>query len=829
MSQRGAFCINAATLGLTTTGSQSSSPRAAAANQKPGEAEQQLEQARKTLGNPGEDEKAGELKREQLQTVKNELEQSPRDLPDTEPPSIETLFATPSLRGGADASAVGSTASEDQTQFNASSEPTSTEHYRNQLKKLRGICGDAAMMNFELNSIFLKRLEEIDCMDQQSGGDSNVTPQLRLVTFQDWVDLLLHVNYIIFGNMSAMEVEAYEKIMNCFQSVRGEQQQALDENRKLRKDICAIIKLVQEAFHHNIWNTDEMCLETLTVNQLLGLQADQTRPESEAEKVTKCMRSLANEVAAKHDEVCHLQDQMCALDEVVQTARQKIILKDKCIAQLNQQLMELQDCLSSMTQGSNTKASLTEDYDVDFNHEDFTSCLFEGLNEKDQQASELLRMLNKELTEFIDLISKKDFQAMECRRKLLSCFFERINCDRADTLRKLENLRTQLRALDCNLDQLDAPIACSTQVTEDDFDIQLIDALRRRLWNINECNKELNSRCQRLEVQHRVELMEIRCLYEAERSINVKNCEALKQIADLLSKLRCSDLSYEEIYTDKSANNPFCVAIMEMYEKLNKLENSGEQEKQLLTNERLVCQIQSLQNALFDREQQIEQLRSTLNGYIDLNETNRLKDEISALKQKNTEQSQKVLEIASLLKAQEEERQKLCQNNEELMNNYEEQAKKLRRADREVQNLQDCMVQLEKRQDELKTERNLLREEVTALKEKDAKRSGRERALGDQLRSRQAELDKSRCLVRDMQNHLKQEERQHKETLDRLCQANEDIRQQMRAVACECKQMQLKLNLIPHPQLQTADERERAAATDYRIVPQVEGCADQIG
>lgn len=88
--------------------------------------------------------------------------------------------------------------------------------------------------------------------------------------------------------------------------------------------------------------------------------------------------------------------------------------------------MELQDCLSSMTQGSNTKASLTEDYDVDFNHEDFTSCLFEGLNEKDQQASELLRMLNKELTEFIDLISKKDFQAMECRRKLLSCFFERI-------------------------------------------------------------------------------------------------------------------------------------------------------------------------------------------------------------------------------------------------------------------------------------------------------------------------------------------------------------------------------------------------------------------
>lgn len=85
--------------------------------------------------------------------------------------------------------------------------------------------------------------------------------------------------------MSAMEVEAYEKIMNCFQSVRGEQQQAQDENRKLRKDMCAIIKLVQHAFHHNTWNTDDMCLETLTVNQLLGIQGDQARPESETEKV----------------------------------------------------------------------------------------------------------------------------------------------------------------------------------------------------------------------------------------------------------------------------------------------------------------------------------------------------------------------------------------------------------------------------------------------------------------------------------------------------------------------------------------------------------------
>lgn len=50
------------------------------------------------------------------------------------------------------------------------------------------------------------------------------------------------------------------------------------------------------------------------------------------------MKSLASEVAAKHDEICHLQSQLVALDEVVQTARQKLLLKDQCIAQLNQQV-----------------------------------------------------------------------------------------------------------------------------------------------------------------------------------------------------------------------------------------------------------------------------------------------------------------------------------------------------------------------------------------------------------------------------------------------------------------------------------------------------------
>lgn len=115
-----------------------------------------------------------------------------------------------------------------------------------------------------------------------------------------------------------------------------------------------------------------------------------------------------------------------------------------------------------------------------------------------------------------------------------------------------------------------------------------------------------------------------------------------------------------------------------------------------------------------------------INGYADISETNQLKDEISALKLKNckenigihniyevisnlnnlytAEQSQKVCEIAKLLKAEQDERQSLCENYEQLMDSSEEKQKELRRANRELQSLRDRLAQVESQLCELSTE-----------------------------------------------------------------------------------------------------------------------------
>lgn len=85
--------------------------------------------------------------------------------------------------------------------------------------------------------------------------------------------------------------------------------------------------------------------------------------------------------------------------------------------------------MSKMTKDSCNDAmreNFARDSDLESCNLDASSCLFESLNEKDQQESELLRMLNFELSEFIELVKKQDFSAIDRRRKLLSCFFERI-------------------------------------------------------------------------------------------------------------------------------------------------------------------------------------------------------------------------------------------------------------------------------------------------------------------------------------------------------------------------------------------------------------------
>ncbi|XP_017056827.1 LOW QUALITY PROTEIN: kinectin [Drosophila ficusphila] len=685
-------------------------------------------------------------------------------------------------------------------QCNSSMESMSTDYYRCLIKKLRDDTGDAADVNFELNNIFLKRLDEIDCLDGQS-GDAMYTSQLRLVTYQEWVDFLLNVNSVILGNMSDLEEEAYGKIMNCFQSVQGEQQQAIEENRKLRKDMCSIIKFVQNAYHRGHWDKEGISLETLSVNQMLGLGTNQTLPESESEKMGECMKSLVNEMAAKHDEVLHLKSQICALDEAVVTATQKLLLKDQAIAQLHQQLKEMNESISNMSEDTpceGPSANAIKDVKQDqmikecvsntITVDTITNDLLENLSMQDSQESEMLRILNEELNDFFELHSKQEYPAMERSRKRLSCFFEKIKSERDDAVEKLESIRSYLRILQTDQDLLSlSTISFETGCGDPDY--QVLEALRRRLNTLCQNNRELHGKCQRLDTESKIKISELEAKIELECGYNQKSAEILKEIADLICKMRSTEFSYDEIYDESLTENPFCMALTEILEA-----RSVQVESQMVCNEKLACQIERLQGNLKDRDDQINQLQSMIRTYSDFSENNRLKGEIHELKKRNCDLSRKVREMTGMVNTQEEQRVTLCTKYEGLLESFEGQCEELNGAKKKVQSLQSRLEQLEQLQDELRTERKMLREEVICLKDKEAVSAGRERALNDQLKNSQQDVGRNRLLVRDMQGQLQQSDAEHREKVKKLEATIENYRDQMKCLVIKVQDMQTRLN-----------------------------------
>ncbi|KMY90362.1 uncharacterized protein Dsimw501_GD21966, isoform I [Drosophila simulans] len=459
-------------------------------------------------------------------------------------------------------------------QCTASTEAMTTDHYRCLIQKLRDANGDAGNMSFELNSIFLKRLDEIDCLDEREGDDTH-TCQLRLVTFQEWVDFLLHVNSVILGNVSDLEKEAYSKIVSCCQSVQVRQQHTLEENRRLREDICAIIERVQTSPHCNNFDFNGISLETLTVNQLRGVGKDHAHAECESEKMSESMRSLVGEIAAKHDEIGELKSQINALDEVVHTARQKLLLKDQCIAQLNQQLQEITRCIESRDQ-----ASMEESPNDTLTADAITSDMLEDLSIHDIQESEMLRLLNTELNDLLDLHDKQEFQTIESWRKRLSCFIGKLASEREDTVKKLESIRSNLKILQSDLDHscLNS-IDSESRPCNQDADAQMLEALRRRLLSLSQVNRELHGKYQRLDTESKIKISELEARLESEIGVYQRNNDVLREIAELLCSLGSKEFSYNEIYDESSKENPFCTTIAQMFAQ------TFEQEKNQVTIE----------------------------------------------------------------------------------------------------------------------------------------------------------------------------------------------------------------------------------------------------
>lgn len=72
----------------------------------------------------------------------------------------------------------------------------------------------------------------------------------------------------------------------------------------------------------------------------------------------------------------------------------------------------------------------------------------------------------------------------------------------------MDALRSNLRDLNCNLDEMESSFGSSTKI-EVESDALIVETLRRRMQSLNESNKELNVRCQRLDAQYKGEYTDL--------------------------------------------------------------------------------------------------------------------------------------------------------------------------------------------------------------------------------------------------------------------------------------------------------------------------------
>uniref|UniRef100_A0A1B0APV9 Uncharacterized protein n=1 Tax=Glossina palpalis gambiensis TaxID=67801 RepID=A0A1B0APV9_9MUSC len=498
-----------------------------------------------------------------------------------------------------------------------------TEYFEKQLQKYSNsdlLVGDSAKLSEQINGVFLNRLQDID-------NNADGHRDLKLITYQEWVDILLKMNQSIITNMEELESEVAERLQCLRQKVNTDcRRSQSDELLKCRQDINSLIRIVQNAYHNDTWDFQGLSFETISLSQILcdgetERNAQYMRnTDTVIETKLHCnIKALAVEVAEKHDEIQALKRQVVCMEDEMQNAQKKIQLKEEIIKELRSDLkctnakLVSRSCLqanfdmapvnlenqtvarSDAAQGADCSA-LTLIGDC--------CTQLDTLSRSESIEQQKLKMLEDELNEYFKMNEECNKQKLETHRKHLLDIFQKSEIEKIEACRKLDFIRRKL--MDMEASAAEANYDCDTgfsSTSENDKDFKIVESVRNRLRKLSETSFELKKRVQKLELENN----ELETSLTAEKEYSECNSRTLKQVADLLCSMINKQFSYTDIYNKECTINPFCDAIVQIKGQYQ------EQESQLfralaLKNKK----IEELGKALLDREREYSDMRRSV-------------------------------------------------------------------------------------------------------------------------------------------------------------------------------------------------------------------------
>uniref|UniRef100_A0A1B0GEE4 Uncharacterized protein n=1 Tax=Glossina morsitans morsitans TaxID=37546 RepID=A0A1B0GEE4_GLOMM len=221
----------------------------------------------------------------------------------------------------------------------------SVKHHRKQLEKCHYSelsFDDTTKFVAQVNTVFLKRLREMD----QKVPD-NI--KLKLITYRDWVKMLLKVNQLLISNMEKLDFEIAKQLKRAQQWSADCCRSETREYLKCRKDIDSLIKLIQNVYYDNNWDTKSPSLKTMSTSQIFGNieksvqnirstagTVDRLLADVESRRRQECnIKVLTTELGTKQEEVENIKKQISLMEDKMQHVQKEIELKDEIIKKLD--------------------------------------------------------------------------------------------------------------------------------------------------------------------------------------------------------------------------------------------------------------------------------------------------------------------------------------------------------------------------------------------------------------------------------------------------------------------------------------------------------------
>ncbi|XP_054082253.1 coiled-coil domain-containing protein 136 isoform X10 [Zeugodacus cucurbitae] len=542
------------------------------------------------------------------------------------------------------------------------------------------------------------------------------------------------------------------------------------------------------------------------------------------------LRALAVEVAAKHDEICDLRRQVSCLEDEIQKAQQKLQLKDNVIKELRNDLRCVNTKLidngsgvcgacreesanynmppinleqhSSRSASTQVSAGMELCNQVSFIAENLS---YDSLSNAGQVEQQKLKALEFELNELFQVTREFKIQNLEYHRKRLSDILNKSETEKAEAYRKLDHIRKQLINLEAS-SAISSKSCCNdsdsgfSSKCDNDQDAKILDALRNRLQRLNEMNMVLNHRVQTLTIENN----ELSTCLKTEQTFAKRNSDTLKNLADMIcgmnENLRCQVQHLQCTILEKEQ----CIG--KLNNMLDQLRCEQQQQYQQRTSD---CCLKAKDKEIRELCQKLEQANKKIESLVCeleqsqkqerflLCETRKLNEELNESKRKHGDVSTQMHRLNTLLKSQNDCRADICKKYEELERNYEDQAKQLRAACAQMNCLQERLALMDKRQEEHNMEvlmhtfqRNLLRDEVLALKEKEATLLNKQRCLADKLLKTEKELYTAHDVMKEQQHIMQRSESTQKDCTKRLQEANNELKRQFNVLCDDYKQLE---------------------------------------